>query len=442
MIMRCMEGTQQRGWRVVVDGESRPTSRGLAHVEVLSATARSTLVIDFGCSCVKAAVAYHDRDRIAHLHGVPAYLLEHMFGVRDDYWTVDVAARVLDRVRNQAASLRSGLVPTSLWLTHPTRDDESRVSVLAEAAALVGLAEPTYMAEPVATAACFDGFGAAVGQYVAVLDLGQGSFDAALLQRTRDGHTVIAEWSPADRPSGAKITDRLYLLARDKLDAAQRSQVEGDHTLGLAIRRRLSSEPLFWGPLGPEHRSVDLPSPPGGGIDLARGEFVGVISAEVEAVVDGLVDTTRQAGVRPKDIAEVYLAGGLGSSDLVAAMIAQRWGRVPICVPGGNEVALGAANAALGTATQHPLEGDSTRGRVPRLYSPRRLMPSVCLDDLDDPCPGVLILDRGRAASRTNGAWHPGARLSDDGIADMYSVEDHAERFWLIDEAGPALKKI
>ena len=204
-----MEGTQQRGWRVVVDGESRPTSRGRAHVEVLGVTARSTLVIDFGRSCVKAAVAYHDRDRIAHLHGVPAYLLQHMFGERDDYLTVDVAARVFDRVRHQAASLRSGLVPTSLWLTHRTRDDESRVSILAQAARLAGLAEPTYMAEPLAGAACFDGLGAMVGQYVAVLDFGQGSFDAALLQRTHDGHAVIADWCPADRPSGAKITDRL-----------------------------------------------------------------------------------------------------------------------------------------------------------------------------------------------------------------------------------------
>ena len=160
---------------------------------------------------------------------------------------------------------------------------------------------------------------------------------------------------------GRRITDRLCLLVGDKLDAAQRSQVEGDHTLGLAIRRRLSGEPLYWGPLGPQHRSVDLPRPPGGAIDLARGEFVGVISAEVEAVVDGLFDTTRQAGVRPNDIAEVYLAGGLASSDLVAAMVAQRLGRVPICVPGGNKVALGAANAALGTATQPPLEGDRHR---------------------------------------------------------------------------------
>ena len=69
-------------------------------------------------------------------------------------------------------------------------------------------------------------------------------------------------------------------------------------------------------------------------------------------------------------------------------------------------------------------------------------MPSVCIDDLDDPCPAVLILDRGRAASRTNGAWHTGVRLSDHGIADMYPVEDHAERFWLMDEAGPALKDV
>ena len=436
-----MEGTQQRGWRVVVDGESRPTSRGRAHVELLGATARSTLVIDFGRSSVKAAVAYHDRDRIAHLHGVPAYLLQHMFGERDDYLTVDVAARVFDRVRHQAASLRSGLVPMSLWLTHRTRDDGSRMSILAKAARLAGLAEPTYMAEPLAGAACFDGLGALVGQYVAVLDFGQGSFDAALLQRTRDGHAVIADWCPADHPSRAKITERLYLLVWDKLDAVQRSQVERDYTLALAIRRRLSSEPLFWGPLGPQHRRVDLPRPLSG-IDLTRGEFVGVISAEVGAVVDGLFDTTKQAGVPPTDIAEVYLASGLGSSDLVAALITQRLGRVPIGVAGGNEVALGAANAALGTATQHPLEGDRTPGRVPRLYSPRRLMPTVCLAELDDPCPEILILDRGQAASRKNGVWDAGVRLSDYPIADMYQVEDHAERFWLMDEAAAALKDV
>ncbi len=427
---------------MVVDGESRPTSRGRAHVEVLGATARSTLVIDFGRSCVKAAVAYHDRDRIAHLHGVPAYLLRHMFGERDDYLTVDVAARVFDRVRHQAASLRSGLVPMSLWLTHRTWDDGLSVSILSQAARLAGLDEPTHMAEPVAGAACFDGLGAMVGQYVAVLDFGQGSFDAALLQQTRDGHAVIADWRPADRPSGAKITDRLYLLVWDKLDAVQRSQVERDDTLALAIRRRLSSEPLFWGPLGPQHRRVDLPRPLGGGIDLTRGEFVAAISAEVGAVVDGLCDTTRQAGVRPTDIAEVYLAGGLGSSDLVAALIAQRLGRVPIGVAGGNEVALGAANAALGPATQHPLEGDRTPGRVPRLYSPRRLMPTVYLADLDDPHPEILILDRGQAASRANGVWHAGVRLSDYPIADMYQVEDHAERFWLMDEAAAALKGV
>ena len=89
-----------------------------------------------------------------------------------------------------------------------------------------------------------------------------------------------------------------------------------------------------------------------------------------------------------------------------------------------------------------PLEGDRTPGRVPRLYSPRRLMPTVCVADLDDPCPEILMLDRGQAASRKNGVWHAGVRLSDYPIADMYQVEDHAERLWLMDEAAAALKDV
>ncbi len=436
-----MSGAQPRGWRAVIDGESRPTAHGFGHVEVLGATARSTLVVDFGSSSVKAAVVYHDRNRIAHLHGVPAYLLQHMFGDRDDYWAVDTAARVLDRVRDQAVSMRSGLVPTALWLTDPIRHVESRRSMLAAAARLTGFAEPTFMIEPLAAAAGFDGIDAAVGQYVAVLDLGHGSFDAALLQRTRDGHGVVADWAAADRPSGAKLTEGLYRLVLNKLDAAQRSQVEGDRALGMAIRRRLEGETLFWGQGGPQHRRVHLPRPIGGGIELAREEFVGLLSPGVNAVVDGLLDTTRQSGARLGDIAAVYLAGGLGASDLVAALITQRLGRVPICVAGGNEVALGAANACLGKAAQQPVAGaDHEPGRVPRLYSPQRLMPAICLEDLNESCPDILILGGdGRAASRQNGVWHAGVRFSHHAIADMYPVGDHAARFWLMDEADRAL---
>ena len=97
---------------------------------------------------------------------------------------VDVIGAILREVVNEALTLSGGEAPDEIRLTHPARWGQRRLEKLRQAAASAGIEDPRFIPEPVAAAAHFASERLSVGEHVAVYDLGGGTFDTAVLERT------------------------------------------------------------------------------------------------------------------------------------------------------------------------------------------------------------------------------------------------------------------
>jgi hypothetical protein len=101
-------------------------------------------------------------------------------------------------------------------LTHPVRWSNDRLQALRVAAAVAGIPSVSLMAEPVAAAVHYGGGHVTTGEYVAVYDLGGGTFDTTVLRRTEDGFELAGPPGGDDRLGGEDFDHRLmdFVLAR------------------------------------------------------------------------------------------------------------------------------------------------------------------------------------------------------------------------------------
>jgi actin-like ATPase involved in cell morphogenesis len=94
----------------------------------------------------------------------------------------------------QEAGRTADTPPTELTLTHPAAWAEPRRALLRQAAERAGLPVPRLVPEPVAAATYFAtvlGHQVAPGGYLAVYDLGAGTFDVSILRRDSAGFTPV-----------------------------------------------------------------------------------------------------------------------------------------------------------------------------------------------------------------------------------------------------------
>jgi molecular chaperone DnaK (HSP70) len=100
-------------------------------------------------------------------------------------WGVDeLVGAVLAEVVRRAARQHDGAPPAAVRLTHPAAWSRMRLEVLRRAAERASLPDVTLIPEPVAAAAHYASTHEGAGDLVAVYDLGGGTMDVAVLQRT------------------------------------------------------------------------------------------------------------------------------------------------------------------------------------------------------------------------------------------------------------------
>jgi molecular chaperone DnaK (HSP70) len=433
-----------------------------------------TLAIDFGARTTRAAVAYHARGRIAVVDAVPSVVRWHVSDseaprgelragnpwatLRASRWRGEVApkgrvgearlalvvaqvgvadavAAILRVLVEKVVTGKGGLPPDAIVLTHPAWWSEQQLGQFRAAAEKGGIAGAELVPEPVAVAGYFASDEVAVGDRVAVLDMGASSFDSAVVQRAPAGFEVVGEPGRLRTLGGDDFEDRLYRFLGGQLSPSDWDNLQhasgpewrkADHELRCSASFAIA---LFsWDDNRSEH-AIRVRAPVNRTVRLTRGELLDLIAEDVQATVNMLAETVVGAGLDPARLGGIWLAGASSELPLVSGLIAKRFGRRPIgATSPGLVVALGAARAALGAV--HGRFSD--RGT----FMPAELMPSVSRDrELD----AVLIIDHGRWASRDRGAWHSGCRWSGDSIRDFLPVIEHGEIFRLLDEADAAL---
>ena len=246
---------------------------------------------------------------------------------------VDVIAAILREVLNEALSLSGGEAPSEIRLTHPARWGQRRLEKLRQAARSAGIEDPTFVPEPVAAAAHFASRLLSIGEHVAVYDLGGGTFDTAVLERTDEAFAVVGIPGGDEELGGEDFDDLLYRHLGEQLDGdtwyqLRHSAGPGERAWPQANRELLrharrakeglsrKSEYEFYLPQPIDHEFHATAS------DLERliGPILRGTAAELER-------TILAAGRKPSELEAIYLAGGSSRIPLVGRILQQRLDR-------------------------------------------------------------------------------------------------------------------
>lgn len=246
-------------------------------------------------------------------------------------------AAVLGRVLQEFRRQFDGANPDVVRLTHPARWRKTRRDVLVAACREAGLSDdPILVPEPVGAATHFvnqGGHNMTPGQALAVYDLGGGTFDVAIVQKTDNGFEVIAEAGLPDL--GGLDFDNAILehvgktqeqtnpeewskLNRPQDTASRRAQ------RALAVDIKEGKEALSRHP----HTDIAFPAP-FHDVHLTRSEFEELIRPNLARSVELLSTTVSEANLTPERLSGVYLVGGSSRVPLVARLIQEGLGVTP-----------------------------------------------------------------------------------------------------------------
>lgn len=253
-----------------------------------------------------------------------------------------------------AVEEREGGPPDRIAVTHPANWGPYKKDLLAQTIRLADLSDVTTLTEPEAAAIHYASTERVEpGAIVAVYDLGGGTFDAAVLRRTRDGFEILGEPEGIERLGGIDLDEAVLshvdralngvLRAQDAADPAAMGALARVRQEGVAAKEALSTDtdaviPVLLPDLQTEVR-------------LTRSEFEEMIRPTLDETIAALRRALRSAELEPEDVAKVLLVGGSSRIPLVAEMVSEALGR-PVAVDAHpkHAVALGAALAAAAAA--------------------------------------------------------------------------------------------
>jgi molecular chaperone DnaK (HSP70) len=237
--------------------------------------------------------------------------------------------------------------PDGVALTHPANWGRLRREAFADVPAYAGLTHPMTVSEPEAAAAYYAAtHRLAVGELVAVYDLGGGTFDATVLRRTESGTEVLGTPEGIERLGGADLDQAVFDHVDVVLGGALRRQDMSDPRTVVALARLRQDCTLAKEALSFDTETTIPVFLPGvqAAVRLTRDHFEDMIRMPIEATLGALTRTLRTAGVAPEELSAVVLVGGSSQIPLVAEMVTREFGR-PTVVDAHpkHAVALGAA---------------------------------------------------------------------------------------------------
>lgn len=251
----------------------------------------------------------------------------------------DVIGAVLARVAGEAIRQNGGSQPSELRITHPAAWGEERCDTLIQAVHHAGLPRPELVPEPVAAAYKIGadqiraGEPIKSGEHLAIYDFGGGTFDTAIVRRTRSGFEVAGPPGGEDPLGGESIDQAIIeLLGRQpigedpqwELLMHPRDEDWRRHAADLRVKVREAKEALS------RSTSVRLWVPGiGRSVQLSRDELNELIRTQVDGTAAILRETISDAGIAPEQLAGIFLVGGSSRIPLVAETIWREFQRKP-----------------------------------------------------------------------------------------------------------------
>ena len=215
-------------------------------------------------------------------------------------------------------------------LTVPAVYTEQQKQLVQEAAARAGLAEIELLEEPVAAASCYASTQTiAEGEKILVYDLGGGTFDTALIERTKDGYRLLSEPRGLPACGGALFDDLIFCDLQQKVaeiapNALQYSafRIELAQT-ATKIKHLLSvvesyDESIMVG--------FDMLS-----YHIKRSWFEAQVRPELEQTLVLCDQVIADAGLKPMEIQHILPVGGASTMPIVARMLTEHYPYSLLC---------------------------------------------------------------------------------------------------------------
>jgi len=281
-----------------------------------------------------------------------------------------LTARLIRSVVDDVAR-REGGYPAAVCVSHPANWGPFRVELLRSTLAMVDLQVPVhYVTEPEAAAISFaHDERLAVGEIVAVYDLGGGTFDAAVLRRTADGFEILGHPEGIERLGGVDVDAAVFQhvtgVLRARFDVPGLLEPDEDDVSWVTAMARLRQECVAAKEALSADGDVSVPVFLPGlttEVRMTRAELEGLIAPALHDSVAALRRALRSAGVPAEEVSAVLLVGGSSRIPLVGQLVSAELGR-PVVVDAHPKhgVALGAAWVA---------SREALAGSVPEALAP------------------------------------------------------------------------
>ncbi|MEK6262906.1 MAG: Hsp70 family protein [Planctomycetota bacterium] len=357
---------------------------------------------------------------------------EEKFRVGDEEWSaVQVSAKILERMCEMVAQALGGKVDFAM-VTHPAYFDALAINATKEAGKLAGL-NVELMMEPIAAAMAYTFEDNSDQMMVLVYDLGGGTFDVTLVQRTAGnflprafgGNRELGGYNFDKRIASDMLTElekKGYLLHIDKdnpeRDARWASLMHHAEQLKIALSAKPKAEvrlPSVFRDDSTPAKAVSL------AYSITRTRFLELIDKELEETIQATRDVLAKANCQPSELDHLVLVGGSSRIPAIQERLEKEFGKKPVINDNiiDLSVAVGAAMAASQRGKQ---EGEVFLERIPErtdmttVTVSGRVVPS---DKLKDPANCVVTIRGGQEEETTttgaNGGFFQKVKLNEDG---------------------------
>jgi molecular chaperone DnaK len=258
-----------------------------------------------------------------------------------------LTSRLLRSVIDEV-STREGGQPGSICVCHPANWGPYKTDLLRQAVRLASLDQPVaFVTEPEAAAVFYaQQQRIEPGALVAVYDLGGGTFDAAVLRKTRAGFEILGQPEGIERLGGIDFDAAVFNHVSRAL-GGKLQELDEDEPAAIAAVARLREECTDAKEALSSDTDVTIPvllPNVSTEVRLTRAELESMVRPALYDTIEALKRALRSAGVRPEDLHSVLLVGGSSRMPIVSQLVGAELGR-PVAVDAHpkHAVALGAA---------------------------------------------------------------------------------------------------
>lgn len=324
---------------------------------------------------------------------------------------VDVVRAVLSRAVGEARRVAGGAPVDLLVLTHPADWGAVRTRVLRQAGNGLG-SDIVLVPEPVAAAvfhAARHGLGD--GAAIAVLDVGGGTVDVSVVRKETGsgpaGFRVLA--THGDPSFGGADIDQLLLdhigsTFHGQEQADWQALMSGQDMSDRRRRRMLRQDVRGAKETLSRHTYTDVPLPPPfPDADVTRADLEKLLAEPLGRAAALTAGTIASAGLRPEQLAAVFLVGGSSRIPLIARLVRERTGVLPTTLDAPETVV---CRGALRAVAVDPLRtGPTPRPAPQRMPLPRPAPPARPAPVYRQPGPPTLAQAPGPAKPSRRGRY-------------------------------------